>query len=216
MKKEQVQQAQQAIEVVRLYDYDAPQVPELPWKFSVEDNDWFWPVKWLLYPLTDEAWVVKRVSPNNELAAEAYEWVGIEVDGKLVFKTREWSNEIVQVWDRKSVLAFFEDVRSRKLSGVALEENFTQEEKEESEKTLRLLKVIRMMLEDAERIIRYGEAMFSRYIEYYSKWEKEFGEFFKELAKMGGEERIRYLGSMKEILERKLYETGYFMYVYYP
>jgi hypothetical protein len=208
--------SQQAIEVIRLYDYDAPHVPELPWKFSIEDKDWYWPVKWLLYPLTDEVWVVKKISPNNDLAAESYEWVGIMLDGKLVFKTTEWNNEVVDIWSKRSVLALFSLKKEGRYSGVALEENWDWQEREEAKRWHRLLWVIRALLND-DRALRYGSITFRAHVNrYYQKWLNEFGSLFDRLASLDPQERKELLESLKKSLEEVGFLKGYFMYVYYP
>jgi hypothetical protein len=203
------------VELVRLYDDVL--VPFVPWKFLIEDNDWFWPRKWFLYPITDRIWVVKRQSPSNEYAKEDYEWIGIKIGGELVFKTKEWNNELVEIWSREAVLSIFTRVIKREYSGVVIEENCSEKEREEMEKMLRWKHVVNLLLEDRERILKYGEITFGKYIErYYGEWLGEFGEFFKELAKLKGEDRVRHLEDIKETLERRLYENGRFMHVYYP
>jgi len=204
------------VEFVRLYEN--PPVPSVPWKFVVEWEDYFWPVKWSLFPLGEgDLWLVKKESPWNELAKEKVEVVGIVINGELVFAEPEWNNETLQVWDKKSVLSLFEEVRRGKYSGVVIEENCDEEEREKVEKLLRLLYLIRQLLEDEERISGYGEITFRRYAErYYSKELEEFRDFFEELAKLEGKERIKRLKSVKRDLNQRLYETGFFMYVYYP
>ncbi len=206
-----------SVEFVRLYD--EPSVPSVPWKFVVEWKNYFWPVRWMLYPLAEgNLWLVKKESPWNELAREKSEIVGIFIDGELVFAEPEWNNQVLQKWKREDVLSLFEDVRRGELSGVVLEENLSKEEKEEAEKMLRWLWVIEQLIEDRERISEYGKITFGRYIErrYYSKWLEEFRDFFEKLAELEGKERIKYLESVKRELNKRLFETGFFMYVYYP
>jgi hypothetical protein len=204
------------VELVPLYERAS--APSVPWKFVVEWKDYFWPLKWSLFPFPlGDLWLVKKESPWNDLAKEQARLVGIFINGELVFAEPEWNNEILQLWDRKSVLSLFEEVRRGKYSGVVIAENCDKEEREEAEKILRLLRVIRMLLEDRERISGYGENTFSKYIErYYGKWIGEFGGFFERLAKLKGEERVGHLEDIKETLERKLWESGWFMHVYYP
>jgi hypothetical protein len=203
------------VEFVRLYDDIS--VSFIPWKFLVEDNDW-WPRKWLLYPIGEgDFWLVKRESPYNEYAKEDFEWIGIKICGELVFKTKEWNNQVLQIWKREDVLAIFEEVRRKKFSGVVLKENLSKEEREEIEKMLRWLWIVRLLLEDRERISAYGPITFGRYIErYYSQWSEEFRNFFEKLAKLEGKERIEYLMALMRNLNQRLFETGYFMHVYYP
>jgi hypothetical protein len=209
--------AQSQIELVRLYGN--PSVPSVPWKFVVEWEDYFWPIRWMLYPLGEEGslWLVKKESPWNEYAREKSEIVGIFIDGELVFAEPEWNNEVLQVWERERVASLFDGVKRGEYSGVVLEENCSEEEREKVEKMLRWLKVIRLLLEDKERITGYGEITFGRYVErYYSEWLGEFREFFEGIGKLKGEERIRYLKHIKESLKKELDKTGFFMYVYYP
>jgi hypothetical protein len=206
--------AQSQVEFIRLYD--DPPIPTIPWKFSVEDNDDYWPVGWLLYPIHDgDIWIVKRESPKNVYARESSELVGVRINGKLVLKTVEWNNQILQVWSRKTVLALFEDVVRGKYSGVALDEHWTTEEKEKAEKWHKLMYITKALLEDEDRISRYGELTFLRYAEcYYSKFLTEFKDLFEKIAKM--EERITFLKDLKRSLWNEGFRNGYFMYVYYP
>ncbi len=212
----QTQTVTQSIEFIRLYGN--PSVPSVPWKFVVEWEDYFWPIKWMLYPLGEGGlWLVKKESPWNEYAREKSEIVGIFIDGELVFAEPEWNNQVLQIWKREDILSLFEEVRRGKFSGVALEENLSEEEKEEAEKMLRWLWVVKQLIEDRERISEYGKITFGRYIErYYSEWLEEFRDFFEKLAEMEGEERIKYLKNVKRELNQKLFETGFFMYIYYP
>ena len=204
------------VEFVRLYEN--PSVPSVPWKFVVEWEDYFWPVKWSLFPLGEgDLWLVKRESPWNDLAREKVEVIGIIINGELVFAEPEWNNETLQVWNREQVFSLFDGVRRREYSGVVIEENCSKEEREEAEKLLRWLWVVKLLLKDKERISKYGELTFSRYVEWdYSKWLEEFGEFFQELAMLKGEDRVKRLENIKEVLEKTLFETGFFMHVYYP
>jgi hypothetical protein len=204
------------VEFVRLYEN--PSVPSVPWKFVVEWEDYFWPVKWSLFPLGEgDLWLVKRESPWNDLAREKVEVIGIIINGELVFAEPEWNNETLQVWNREQVFSLFDGVRRREYSGVVIEENCSKEEREEAEKLLRWLWVVKLLLKDKESISKYGELTFGRYVErYYSKWLEEFGEFFQELAMLKGEDRVKRLENIKEVLEKALDETGWFMYVYYP
>ena len=202
------------VEFVRLYEH--PPIP-VPWKFVVEWEDYFWPLRWFLFPLGGDLWLVKKESPWNDLAKEVMEIVGIVINGELVFAEPEWNNEILQIWNKKRVLTLFEGVRKGKYSGVVIEENCDEEERKKVEKLLRLLYLIRHLLEDEERISGYGEITFRSYAEwYYSKELEEFRDFFEELAKLEGKERIKRLKSVKRDLNQRLYETGFFMYVYYP
>jgi hypothetical protein len=208
--------AQSQVEFVRLYEEFA--APVVPWKFVVEWDDYFWPIRWSLCPLADgNLWLVKKESPWNDLVKEEAELWAVVVNGEVAFVEPVWNNEILQTWSPEEVYALFDQVRRGEYSGVVIEENCSEEERKEIEKTLRLLKVIRMMLEDRERIQDYGKLTFGRYVErYYSAWLGEFREFFEELAKLKGEERVRRLEEIKEGLEKWLSQTGYFMYVYYP
>jgi hypothetical protein len=203
------------VEFVRLYEH--PPVP-VPWKFVVEWEDYFWPLRWLLFPFEEgDFWLVKKESPWNELAKEVMETVGIVVKGELKFVEPVWNNEFLEIWDKKSVQSLFEKVRRGEYSGVVIEENCDEEERKKVEKLLRLLYLIRQLLEDEERISEYGEITFRSYAEwYYSKELEEFKDFFEELAKLEGKERIKRLKSVKRDLNQWLYETGFFMYVYYP
>ncbi len=205
-----------SVEFIRLYG--DPSVPSVPWKFVVEWEDYFWPVKWMLYPLGGgDFWLVKKESPWNEYARGKSEIVGIFIDGELVFAEPEWENETLQVWTTEEVSSLFDGVKRGEYSGVVLEENCSEEEREEAEKLLRWLRVVEMLLEDKERILGYGELTFCKYIDrYYSQWVGEFEEFFKELAQLKGEERVRLLEKVKTDLENRLDETGFFMYIYYP
>jgi hypothetical protein len=215
MKELQAQQTQggASIKFVRLYDSTG--LPSVPWKFSVSDNDWFWPVGWLLYPVGDgELWIVKRESPKNDLAKEDMEWIGIEIGGDLVFAEPEWNNQVLQVWSREEVFALFEKAIKGKYSGVAMEENWTTEEQERAEKWHRLMWVIKSLLED-EDALNYGEHTFLKYIErYYSEWIPEFKDLFEKLAV--AEDRTRFLKSLKRDLQRTGFREGYFMYICYP
>ncbi len=209
--------AQSQIEFVHLYDH--PPIPPVPWKFVVEDTDWFWPVGWFLYPIGDgELWLVKKESPRNIHAKERCDaLIGIKVNGELVFAEPEWNNEVLQVWERERVASLFDGVKRGEYSGVVIKENCSEEEREKVEKMLRWLTVIRLLLEDKERITEYGEVTFGRYVErYYSRWLKEFREFFEGIGKLKGEERVRLLEKVKTDLENRLDETGFFMYIYYP
>jgi len=77
--------------------------------------------------------------------------------------------------------------------------------------------VVKQLLEDEERIVKYGRISFGRYVgRYYSKWLEEFRNFFEELANLEGKERIKYLKSVKRDINHRLFETGYFMHIYYP
>jgi len=202
------------VEFVRLYEH--PPIP-VPWKFVVEWEDYFWPLRWFLFPLGGDLWLVKKESPWNDLAKEVMEIVGIVINGELVFAEPEWNNEILQIWNKKRVLTLFEGVRKGKYSGVVIEENCDEEERKKVKKLLRWLWVVKLLLKDKERISKYGELTFGRYVErYYSKWLGEFGEFFQELAMLKGEDRVKHLENIKEVLEKELYETGFFMYVYCP
>jgi hypothetical protein len=203
------------VEFIRLHERTS--APSVPWEFVVEWPDYFWPVKWSLFPLGEgDLWLVKKESPWNELAKEKAEVVGIAINGELVFAEYEWNNETLQVWDRESVLSLFEKVRRGEYSGVVIEENCDEEEREEAERLIRLLYLIRQLLEDEERISEYGEITFRRYAErYYSEELEEFRDFFEELAKLEGKERIKYLKSVKRDLNKRLYETGFFMHIYY-
>jgi hypothetical protein len=209
--------AQSQVEIVRLYD--DPPIPTIPWKFSVEDNDDYWPVGWLLYsiPTHDgDIWIVKRESPKNVYVKESSELVGVRINGELVLKTVEWNNEIVQIWRKDEVLSLFEAVVRGKYSGVAICENWSLEEREKAEKWHKLMYVIKALLEDEDRISRYGEYTFLRYAEcYYSKWLVEFKDLFEKIAKME-EGRITFLKNLKRSLWNEGFRNGYFMYVYYP
>jgi len=204
------------VEFIRLYEN--PSVPSVPWKFVVEWEDYFWPIKWMLCPLGGgDLWLVKKESPWNEYAKEKSEIVGIFINGELVFAEPEWDNETLQLWNRKDVLRLFEKVRRGEYSGVLLAENCSKEEVEEAEKLLRLLYLIRSLLEDEERISEYGEITFSRYIEeYYSEELKEFKDFLEKLAELEGKERIKHLKRVKRDLNKRLFESGFFMHIYYP
>jgi len=203
------------VEFVRLYD--DPPIPTVPWKFSVEDNDDYWPVGWLLYPIHDgDIWIVKKESPRNMYARESSELVGVRINGKLVLKTVEWSNQILQVWRKDEVLSLFKTVARGKYSGVALDEHWTTEEKEKAEKWHKLTHIIKALLQDEDRISRYGEFTFLRYAEcYYSKLLTEFKDLFEKIAKME-EGRITFLKNLKRSLWNEGFRNGYFMYVYYP
>ena len=203
------------VEFVRLYD--DPPIPTVPWKFSVEDNDDYWPVGWLLYPIHDgDIWIVKKESPRNVYARESSELVGVRINGKLVLKTVEWSNQILQVWRKDEVLSLFKTVARGKYSGVALDEHWTTEEKEKAEKWHKLTHIIKALLQDEDRISRYGEFTFLRYAEcYYSKLLTEFKDLFEKIAKME-EGRITFLKNLKRSLWNEGFRNGYFMYIYYP
>jgi len=215
MKELTIQQAQTvgsvAVEFVRLYD--SLGLPSVPWKFSITDNDWFWPVGHLLSPVGNgELWVVKKESPLNEYAREKADLVGIKINGELVFAEPEWNNQVLQVWSRGEVFALFEDALKGKYSGVAIEENWTNEEREKAEKWHRLMCLIRELLEDE---LSYGEYTFYRHVErYYSKWIPEFKDFFEKLART--EDRARFLKTLKQDLQKEGFIKGYFMYIYYP
>ncbi len=207
--------AQSQIEFAHLYDH--PPIPPVPWKFVVEWEDYFWPVKWMLYPLGGDFWLMKKESPWNEYAREKSEIIGIFIDGELVFAEPEWNNQVLQIRKKEDILSLFEEVRRGKFSGVALEENLSEEEKEEAEKLLRWSWVVKQLIEDRERISEYGKITFGRYIErYYSRWLEEFRDFFEKLAEMEGKERIKYLKNVKRELNQRLFATGFFMYIYYP
>jgi len=215
----ELQQIQFEVDVmlVRLYD-EKPQVPSVPWKFTIQNLDWYWPIRWWLCPLDDarNVWLVKRVSPDNPYALERLDYIGVEIGGNLVYVEPEWNNEVIQIWNKESVLSLFKDVRDRRLSGVAVEENWTQEEKEKAEKWHKLVWVIRMLLKD-EDVLESGERAFRAYIErYYQKWLKEFGDLFEKLATLKPQERKGLLEDLKVNLEKEGFEEGYDMYVYYP
>jgi hypothetical protein len=201
-----------AIEFIHLYDSDLPSVP---WKFLIEDRDWFWPVGWVLHPTGDgELWLVKRESPRNIHAKESYDLVGIKVNGELVFVEPEWNNEVLQVWSREEVLSLFEDVVRGEYSGVAIWENWSPEEREKVEKWNKLMQVVKTLLEDGD--LRYGEFTFLKYAErYYSEWLAEFQDLFRKIAKME-EGRITFLKGLKRSLWKEGFRNGYFMYICYP
>ncbi len=208
--------SQQAVEFIRLHDSSG--LPSVPWKYLVEDTDWFWPVGWFLYPIGDgELWLVKRESPRNIYAQENCELIGIKVNGELTFEETEWNNEVMQIWSKDQVLSLFEDVVRGKYSGVAIWENWSPEERGEAEKWHKLMYVIKALLEDEDRISRYGEFTFLRYAErYYSKFLAELGDFFGKLSKMKKEERITFLKELKKSLWNEGFRNGYFMYIFYP
>jgi hypothetical protein len=202
------------IEFISLYEHTP--IP-VPWKFVVEWEDYFWPVRWFLYPIGEgDFWLVKKESPWNKYVREILEIVGIFIDGELEFVEPKWNNEILQVWSRENVLHLFEKVRRGEYSGVMLVENCDEEERKEAERLIILQRLIRRLLNE-EGISEYGKITFWAHVEwYYSKQLEEFRDFFEKLAELKGEERIKYLKNMKRNLNQRLFETGYFMHIYYP
>jgi hypothetical protein len=200
------------VEFVRLYSSTG--LPSVPWKFLITDKDDFWPIGWLLYPVDGTLWLVKKESPKNIYAKESMELVGVKVNGELVFEEPEWNNEVIQIWSKGQIISLFEDVVRRKYSGVALDENWTNEEKEKAESWHKLRWVVKKLRED-ERALKYGGESFIRYVERYYRL-AEFRELFEKLAKMKEEERVRFLDALKESLEQEGFMNGFFMYVWYP
>jgi len=162
-------------------------------KFLIEDLDWFWPVGWWILPMGEEVYVVKE-SPYKSEAASF----------------------ILEKWTREELEEVFWRIYGRRekgeLGGVALEENWSEEERKKAEEWVLKRRAIEYFVE--EEIWQRGKAFFNNYPNFIKKYkailEKLIPEEFWDWDRREQEKFIRELYS--SVVEEGV-RQGYHLYI---
>ena len=167
-------------------------------KFLLEDDlDGFWPVGWWILPMGEEVYVVKESPYKSEEACLILEkWT--REDLERVF----W-----RIYEEKK-----KSRRKGRRGGVALEENWSKEEREKAEEWVLKRRAIEYFVE--EEIWQRGRAFFNNYPNFIKKYkailEKLIPEEFWDWDRREQEKFIRELYS--SVVEEGV-RQGYHLYI---
>ena len=162
-------------------------------KFLLEDLDWFWPVGWWILPTGEEVYVVKESPYKSEEACLILE---------------KWTREELE----KIFWRIYEEKKEGRRGGVALEENWSEEEREKAEEWVLKRRAIEYFVE--EEIWQRGKAFFNNYPNFIKKYkailEKLIPEEFWDWDRREQEKFIRELYS--SVVEEGV-RQGYHLYI---